>query len=145
MAVNVSAKKLQPFAFISGPYIRIGAGYYAYVNVGAGYAFPFRLTVGGEVTAWSMFCGVGGVVDLRYRFLNKQFSPFISAKIGYGLLGKTIDCKNYSNFLSSAMCGLSWRWLDAGAGVAYDNFYGVYPMVNISYTFIIKKKEKAIE
>lgn len=143
-ALNASAKKLQPFAFTFGSYIRIGVGYYADVNIGAGYTFPFRLSVGGELTTWSSFCGKGGTVDIRYRFLNKQFSPFISAKAGYALLGQTYDYKNYSGFIYSAMAGVSWRWLDVGAGVAYDNFYGVYPMVNISYTFIIKKNEKAI-
>ncbi len=142
MAVNVSAKKLQPFVFTSGAYIRVGVGYYADVNIGAGYTFPFRLSVGGELTTWSMFCGKGIVADIRYRFLNKQFSPFISAKAGYALLGQTYDYKTYSGFIYSSMAGLSWRWLDVGAGVAYDSFYGVYPMANISYTFIIKKKEK---
>lgn len=124
----------------SGPYIRVGAGYYADVNIGAGYLFKSGLSVGAEATTWSQFCGVGGDVDARYRFTNKGFSPFVDVKIGYGLLGRTYENQNYYNFFTSGMAGLSWRHWDFGAGVAFDRFYKAYPVVNLSYTFVLGKK-----
>ncbi len=136
-ATNINA---QSFTLKSGPYIRVGAGYYADINLGAGYTFPFRLSVGAEATTWSMFCGFGGDVDLRYRFLDKQFSPFIDAKIGYGLLGKTREYQNYYDLFYSAMVGVSWRQLDLGVGVAYDCYYKACPVANLSYTFVFGKK-----
>lgn len=138
--LNLSAQKLKPYEFQSGPYIRVGAGYYADVNVGAGYTFPFRLSVGGEVTTWSMFCGVGAMADVRYRFLDNQFSPFADVKLGYGLLGKNYECENLYGFMFSTMGGLSWRCLDIGLGIGVDDFYKVSPIANISYTFILKRK-----
>lgn len=138
--LNLNAQKLKEFEFQSGLYIRVGAGYFADVNVGAGYTFPFRLSVGAEVTTWSMFCGIGGMVDVRYRFIDNQFSPFADVKLGYGLLGKTYENENFNGFMFSTMGGLSWRWLDIGLGIGVDGFYSIFPMANISYTFILKKR-----
>lgn len=135
----LKAQRLKEFEFHSGPYIRVGAGYFADLNVGAGYTFPFRLSLGAEVTTWSMFCGVGAMVDARYRFIDNQFSPFVDAKSGFGLLGKTYDNRTYSGFMTSVMGGLSWRGLDLGIGAGYDEFYGFSPVVNLSYTYVFKR------
>lgn len=130
ISINLSAQN-------SGPYIRVGAGYYADINIGAGYLFPSGLSIGAEATTWSQFCGIGGDVDARYRLTNKDFSPIVDIKAGYGLLGKTIENQNYWDFFTSAMAGLSWRHWDLGAGIAYDKYYKAYPVVNLSYTFIL--------
>jgi|GEM_PF-4866084 hypothetical protein len=124
----------------SGAYIRVGAGYYADINVGAGYMFRNGLSLGAEATTWSMFCGIGGALDARYRFTPKDFSPFVDVKLGYGLLGVDYEYENYYNCFTSAMAGISWRRWDLGAGIAYDRFYKSYPVVNLSYTFLLGKK-----
>ena len=126
----------------SGAYIRVGAGYYADINVGAGYMFRNGLSLGAEATTWSMFCGIGGDVDVRYHFTDKELSPFVDLKVGYGLLGVNCEYEHYYNYFTSAMAGLSWRHLDLGVGVAYDRFYKAYPVVNLSYTFVLGKKKQ---
>ena len=125
-----------------GVIVRLGAGAPLNLDLGAGYRFNPHFALAVEACSYSGLTTLTGVLDARYHILDKDFTPFVAARIGYGSLGKTVKYQNYYNALGSLTAGLSWRGFDLGAGVIYDPFHRFQFTANISWTycFVIKRR-----
>ena len=137
---SANVAKSEGFSREKGIIVRVGAGAPANFNIGAGYRFNPHFSIAGEVFSYSGLTTVTGVADARYYILDKNMTPFVAAKIGYGTLGRTIENTAYRNALGSLTAGLSWRGFDLGAGIIYDPFHKMEFTANLSWTYCFKRK-----
>lgn len=124
----------------NGVIARIGAGAPANLNLGAGYRFNSHFALAMEAFSYSGLTTLAGAVDARYHVLDNALTPFISAKIGYGSLGKTLEYKDYKDLLYAWTAGISWRGFDLGAGIIYDSFHQLGFTANLSWTYCFRIK-----
>lgn len=96
-----------------------------------------RVVLGVEAAVISQMSGWAAMADARYYFQDKAFTPFADLRAGYGLIGKTIDDKDVYGLTGGATVGLSWRRLDLGFGVTYDEWSKVKPAISLSYTLML--------
>lgn len=138
---TVSSSAADEISRRNGVIARIGAGAPGNLEIGAGYRFNQHFSIAGEVFSYSGLTTVAGVADARYYILDKNMTPFVAAKIGYGTLGRTIENTAYRNGLASLMAGLSWHGFDLGAGIIYDPFHNMGFTADLSWTYYFKRKQ----
>lgn len=119
----------------SGTFVRLSAGYPTQLAVGIDRHITPHISVGGEVTTFNEMCGMGADIDVRTYLMRSAVSPFVDAKFGYGLIGKTIDMKNcYSDFYAG-MLGVSWKRLDVAGGFWWDQWNKYTPALSVCWNF----------
>ena len=118
----------------TGLNLRVGGGYPAHANLGIGYNITPRLSVELQAFTTTQFFGIAGGIDARYYFLEKPITPFVNLRAGYGMLGKTLENKNFYDLTFSGMVGVSWKRFDLGVGMGYDLYNPFIPFVNLSYS-----------
>ncbi|MCQ2958829.1 MAG: hypothetical protein MJ198_01390 [Bacteroidales bacterium] len=123
-----------------GYYIRVGAGIPVNLNLGFGYNFTSKLSLGIEATTVTSMYGIAGAIDTRYYFIDKNYSPFIDLSAGYGKLGQTLEYENYWDCTFRTLVGISLYKFDLGTGITYDTWNNLWPMAYVSYSFQLPKK-----
>ena len=118
-----------------GVTVRIGAGAPANFNIGAGYQFSPHFSLTAEVFSYSGLTAFTGALDARYYFSDKEVSPFLAAKAGYGTLGTTYELQNYNGMSGTLMAGARWHRFDLGAGCVCDSFHKMEFIANLSWTY----------
>lgn len=134
-ACTFSAKGGDGFSRGHGVIARIGAGVPANFEAGIGYRFCPQFELAAEAFSYSGLTAMTGALDARCHILDRSFTPYVDAKIGYGTLGVDIENQNYNNFHGSITAGLSWRRFDLGAGAVFDPFHKVEFISALSWTF----------
>lgn len=125
-----------------GAYGRVSLGHNNIVGIGAGYRFSEHFSLGIEADGWSDFCGIAGGVDARYHFSDWKVRPFADLMAGYGYLGENYNCQKCYGFVTRAMAGAGWKWLDLGAGITIDPFYKTQFVATLSFTFPSFKEKR---
>lgn len=122
-----------------GPVARIGIGTPASFELGAGYQFSpnFVLTV--DAFSYSGLTAMSGIADARYYFLDKDFTPFIDMKAGYGVLGKNLENQSVFGAVEALSAGVSWKALDLSAGFIHDSFHGIEYSLNLTWTIRFRR------
>lgn len=147
-------KILTRTSFSRGPGfdIRLGVGLFPSASLGFEYYLSNKFSFGLEA---GLFNGIeddfldfdqfGGAFDGRYYFSEKPFSFFVDLKLGmHGYRKWSYDDDDYKtslNFFVAPSVGVSYRYLDINAGVAYGFGYEeVIPTIGINYNLQLKKK-----
>ena len=123
-----------------GMIARIGIGAPANVEIGIGYQFCPNFALTAEAFSYSGMTAMTGALDARYYMTEKQCSPFLGARLGYGTLGKSVDNQNFNDMFESVTAGISWHRFDLGAGIIYDSFHKAQFIAGLSWTICLKGK-----
>lgn len=135
--VSAMAAERTDYSRGKGALVRIGAGAPANAEFGFGYQLNPHCSLAAEAYSFWGLTTFTGALDARYYFMDQAFTPFVGAKAGYGLLGKTMSYRDCYDFMGTALAGLSWRGLDLGAGVIYDPFHGAQFTASLNWNIRI--------
>lgn len=118
---------------------RIGVGAPTNFEIGVGYQFNKYFALTAEALTFSGLTSIAGVVDARWYMTKEVLTPYADAKLGFGLLGETLEYENYFGPVGSVTAGISWRRFDLGAGIIYDPFHKLGFTSSLTWTYNFRR------